>query len=149
MRTLWIALSAGCTIDQADIDTGDPDELPDLAGSYTVAPLGEPTGCEGTAVDPAWIAGGLTISGPADALAFTFDGGESLGGSVDATFTFEASGTVEIESSEWVVAMEGLAFLGDSGWNLDADLTADVLDSTSGATTCTLTGLLEAVQDPP
>lgn len=149
MRTLWIALLAGCAIDQADIDTGDPDELPDITGVYTVSPLGEPAGCEGTSVDPSWIEGALTISGPAEALAYTFDAGPSLAGSVDATFTFEGSGTVEIGAEEWVVTFEGLAFLGDSGWNLDGDLSADVLDSTSGATACTLTGLLEAVQDPP
>ena len=149
LLALCLALVA-CEADQADIDTGDPDELPDLAGSYMASALVEPEGCDAfPEADPTWLAGPLEITGAAPALTFGFSEGAVLTGDADAAFTFTAAGTVTDGATDWVVDVGGLAFLGDSGWNLDGDMVAEVSDSTSGTATCTLSGRLEAVQDPP
>ncbi|MCA9299296.1 MAG: hypothetical protein H6737_15735 [Alphaproteobacteria bacterium] len=142
-------LLAGCPLD-SDIDTDDPVEPPDITGVYTVAPLTDVAGCEGVAeADVSWMEGALVIEGTPDALTFTFAGGEVLEGSVDEAFTWAADGTVSAGAGFHDVAAEGLAFIGDVTWILDGDVAVDVLDSTEAAPTCTLTGRLEAEQDPP
>lgn len=144
-----LVLLAGCPIDQGDLDTDDPDVRPDLAGTYEVAPLADPAGCEGVDVDLAWIEGRMVVSGPATALVATWDSGAVLGGAAELDFTFALDGAVAGPSHDFDVVVEGLAFLGDEGWNLDGDLVADVLDSTTGATACMLSGRLEAEQGSP
>ncbi|MEZ4316565.1 MAG: hypothetical protein R3F61_03655 [Myxococcota bacterium] len=144
-----LALLAGCPVDGSDLDTDDPTGPPDITGDYTVAALTELSGCDGvTAADPAWMAGALTISGTPDALVFTFAGGETLDGSVDEAFTWSAVGTVVREGQEVDALVEGLAFIGDVTWILDGDVSLSVLDSTGSVPACTLTGRLEAEQDP-
>jgi hypothetical protein len=144
----------GCPVEVSDIDTDDdPTEAPDITGEYTVLPLTDVEGeadCAGIeGSDPTWLEGMLTISGPADALTYTFEGGEVLTGSVDPAFTFFAEGTVVQNGIDVDVAAEGLAFIGDQRWILDGDVVLDVLDSTDGSPACTLSGRLEAEQLSP
>lgn len=147
---LLIPCLAGCEIEQSDIDTDDPDDLPDITGTYQVAPLSEVVGCEGNVdVDLTWVAGEMVVSGPATALGADWASGAALQGSIDLAFTFALQGTVASGPLDLVVEVEGLAFLGDAGWKLDADLAADAVDSTAGATACMLTGRLEAEQESP
>ncbi len=150
---ILIWATAGCPLEVSDIDTDDPSQAPDITGDYTVQPLSDIEGeadCAGIpGSDPTWLAGSLTIEGPADDLLYTFEDGEQLDGSVDPAFTFFATGTVVREGVDVDVAVEGLAFIGDQRWELDGDVVLDVLDSTGKAAACTLSGRLEAEQLSP
>ena len=150
---IWMcafAVLAACDIDTSDVDTDDVADPPDITGEYTVHPLTEVEGCEGVPeADTTWLEGDLTISGPPDDLLFAFGSGEELAGTVDAAFTWEVEGTVSGTSTTLEVVGEGLAFIGDQTWELDGDVALDVVDSTDGTSTCTLTGRMEAEQDPP
>ena len=149
VRMFMLVGLIGCEIQDADVDTGDGDVRPDIQGVYSVSPPTEVVGCETMDVDTDWLVAGLEIIGPADALVFRFAGGEELTGDIDTAFTFTAAGTVDIGPLEWDVSLEGLAFIGDETWQLDGDLDATITDSTAGTPACTLTGRLEAEQDPP
>lgn len=141
-------LVAGCPGGQSDIDTDDPLERPDITGTYALGPILDPVGCEGV-IAPDALGAELVVSGPPTALVFGFGALGALDGSIAASFTFDASGTLALAEHELDAEVSGLAFLGDSGWNLDGDLVADARDSTSGELTCTLAGRLEAQQDSP
>lgn len=149
MRTpfaLLLALTSGCVIDAADIETDDPIQPPDITGSYAVV-LSDISGCDGTSADLAWAESELRVAGPADVLDFEFPGG-TLIGSIDAAFTWEASGTVALTDATHEAAAEGIAFIGDQTWVLDGDLSVEVIGSTAGADPCTLTARMEAEQNP-
>lgn len=147
MRGVWILMGlAACEPENADVGpVTDLNERPDIQGAYTVA-VTDLDGCEGT-VDLDLLVGDLTIAGPATELVYTFPG-VVLDGSVDAAFTFEATGTADRSDHALDFTLEGLAFIGDETWNLDGDLTVDRIDSTAQTVTCTLTALLEAEQTP-
>lgn len=149
MGVFALAVLVGCEIQGADVDTGDPDARPDIRGLYSVSAPTDVVGCEAIGVEFDWLVAGLEITGPAETLTFRFAGGEELTGDIDTAFTFSAEGTVSIEPQEWDVLVEGLAFIGDETWQLDGDIDATITDSTAGTPACTLTGRLEAEQDPP
>jgi len=143
-------LLGGCTLEGADIDTGEPVDPPDITGEYRVQPLAQVQGCETFPdVDGRWMEGILVISGAPDDLLFEFEGGEQLSGAVDTAFTWEAVGTVVTSEAILDVSAEGLVFIGDQTWVLDGDVVLDRADSTDSTAACTLTGRMEAEQNPP
>lgn len=144
---LWIVL-AGCEPEGSDVGTDPADELPDIAGGYALV-FSDLEGCEEHPEGSvAAFEGDLVIEGDAEALLFTLADGTTLDGSIDAAFTWEASGTATRDGATQDLFLEGLAFIGDETWNLDGEIVADLVDSTGQSTACTLTGLLEATQTP-
>lgn len=142
-------LALGCAVGAADVtttDTTDDLDPPDLAGRYASALL-DTSGCEAFPEVPlAWVTGPLVVSGPPDALLFSFAGAPELAGSVDATYSFQIDDAAVVDGWPLVVFALGLAYIGDDAWVLDGDLDVDWEDPADSTRFCTLSGTLEATQ---
>lgn len=144
---LLLTLSVACDPEVADIETDQPDDRPDVTGSYTVT-LTELEGCDQGQGDLTWMQGALQITGEPGSLELEFAGGDVLIGVVDASYSLDAEATVRPVDRDQDVVFAGIVVLGDAGWDIDGDVLADVIDSTDDSITCTLSGRMEAQQIP-
>ena len=145
--TLVLAVLAACDPAAADVATTQPDEVMDIRGTYSLT-LTEIEGCEATGDELSWVGDTLVIGGTPTALEFDFGDGATLEGTVDTAFAVDADGQVAVDGAIHDVVYVGVALLGDDGWELDADLAADVRESTDADIGCTLQARLGANQDP-